>query len=217
MRSAWRQWPDEMRYSWTTTDGSTAYVVFPLLSEGRVEHDNGTRSPKQFTYLEFPKDPDAPYYVVECDHPGPDFRPRIISVQVVARENGPEVRSSDLRALHLNDAIEEALMRASTRLRTVREDATLAPSDLENLPPNDTAAHRTIKGLRKRVRRSITPGHLAEVARVYRENRPTGAPTKAVREHFHVSAATASNWVKSARDAQYDMGDAPERKKGDNK
>jgi hypothetical protein len=46
---------------------------------------------------------------------------------------------------------------------------------------------------------------LAEVARVYRENLPTGAPTKAVAEHFGLAPSTASLYVKRAREAELDM------------
>ena len=64
---------------------------------------------------------------------------------------------------------------------------------------------RTIRGLRQRARRKITPQVLAEVSQVYRENLSTGAPTKAVAEHFGLAPSTASLYVKRARAAGLDM------------
>jgi hypothetical protein len=66
--------------------------------------------------------------------------------------------------------------------------------------------HATTPGIRH-PRRKVTPDLLAQVANVYRANRPSGKPTTAVREHFDLAESTASLYVKRARDAGLDMGD----------
>jgi transposase len=45
----------------------------------------------------------------------------------------------------------------------------------------------------------ITDEHLREVARIY-SNDTTGAPTKAVADHFNTSRQNAGKWVKAARE-----------------
>jgi hypothetical protein len=56
-------------------------------------------------------------------------------------------------------------------------------------------------------RQRVPNDRLAEVARVYRENKASGRPTKAVGEFFGYPASTASLYVKRARKAGHDMGD----------
>jgi hypothetical protein len=64
-------------------------------------------------------------------------------------------------------------------------------------PPSRT----TYRGLRAGNRRKMTHQVLREVADVYTAAVVTGAPTKAVTEHFGPAPSTASLYVKTARDA----------------
>jgi len=50
-------------------------------------------------------------------------------------------------------------------------------------------------------RRKLSEPVLGEVADVYEAGKATGAPTKAVREHFGIAPSTASLYVRKARDA----------------
>jgi hypothetical protein len=86
----------------------TAYVVYPLLAGDHVEHDDGSVSPVQFTYAEFPDDKTLPYTVVECEHSAHDHVPRVMAVHVIHRDPALEVRGKDLQLVRLGDVVEEA-------------------------------------------------------------------------------------------------------------
>lgn len=73
---------------------------------------------------------------------------------------------------------------------------------------------KTFRGLRAQNRRKITDSILEEVARVYRDNRDSGAPTKAVADYLHLAPSTASLYVKRARQAGA-LDPLPERDGGD--
>ena len=141
MHSEWRKWRDQMTQKWTTTDGSTAVVVFPLFSEPWVDHD-GIHAPQRFTYLEYPPDEAAPMVAVECTHTEPDLALRITGVHIMSRDPAREVRATDLRSLRLNEVVREAAARAFKATATVREDDV----DPASYAPDDTT--RTISGLR---------------------------------------------------------------------
>lgn len=205
MRSEWRIWPDLLRRSWRTASGAKAHVLYQLLGGERVEQDDGIRGPKEFTYIEFPDDKTRPYYVIECDHTGPDLTPRIVAVHVIARDPLREVRPSDLRELRLDDAVEAAAERAFSQAAMTGEKM-CGPADLSDRPPTEAPIRQRVQGLRTRNRRGVTLSMLKEVAETYRTALKTGAPTKAVREHFSVSPATASTYVRKAREAGLDMG-----------
>ena len=206
MRSRFVLWPDERRRTMPIVGGE-AYVVFPMSGE-TVKHDDGTLSPVEFTYVEAPDDPLSPMYVVECEYDETEL-PRINAVHVVRRPpNGREVRSVDLRRLRsLEEVIEDAWGQASfhplTFLGDTMDEVTVSME--RALAAQPAEMKRAIRGLRQRSRRKITPQVLAEVAEVYREHLSTGAPTKAVGEHFGLAPSTASLYVKRARAAGLDM------------
>ena len=206
MRGRFALWPDASRHT-APVVGGEAYVVFPM-SGARVEHDDGTISPVEFTYVETPDDPHSPMYVVECTHDEASL-PRIDAVHVVRRpDGGREVRSVDLRRLRsLEEVIEDAWDMASFRpLVFIGDDEHEVDASMARaLATQPAEMKRTIRGLRQRARRRITPQVLTEVAQVYRDNLHTGAPTKAVAEHFGLASSTASLYVKRARDAKLDM------------
>jgi hypothetical protein len=199
MRSEWRQWPDPMQMSWPVT-GGMAHVVFPMFSGARVQHDDGTWTPSEFTYVEMPLDEKQPYFVVECGY-GEDLVPRILTVQVIQQDPSREVRSADLRRLRLEDALEEAWLKVTRRPAVVTDDATHKPAELLDPRELRSQKRKTLRGLRVDNRRKITEDVHNEVARIYRENLASGAPTKAVADHFVIAPSTAFLYVKRARDA----------------
>ncbi len=196
MRSSWKTWPDEMQISWSVP-GGTAFVLYQLFGGERVAHEDESWSPREFTYVEMPTDATLPYFVMECRYGG-DLVPRIESVQAIQRDPRREVRSIDLRRIRLEDALEQAWLRVTRRPSTVVDEGATAAVLLERRQePLDK--RRTLRGLRAQNRRRITDALHEEVARVYRANIETGAPTKAVADHFGIAASTAFLYVKRAR------------------
>ena len=188
--------------------GADAYVAFDF-DAPRVRQQDGTLTPAEFTYVEVPRGGDSPSYEVDCSHDASGL-PRIGAVHVLRSPEGREVRSSDLRRLrNLEDVIQSAWRTASynplVTIADSREEADAA--FLARVVAQPAALKRQVKGLRQQARRRITPDLLEETARVYREGRETGAPTKAVADHFGLASSTASLYVKRARDAGKDMGD----------
>ena len=203
MRSEWRQWNPAVRRSWRVGT-ATAHVIYPMTGE-RVQQDDGTLTPMEFTYVEIPDDPDSSYYVVECSHRRDDLVPMIIAVHVVqGSERGRDVSSADLRRLDLELAIRNAWKTASHQPERSIEGGL---EDLARQAPSEITLTRSISGLRKKARERVTPERLAAIADVYRTARPKGAPTKAVSEHFNFPTSTASLYVRRARQAGLDMGD----------
>ena len=200
MRTIYRRWEDEAVEQWDVP-GGTATLMWSFLGGDRVR--DGQRVPRQFTYAERPDDKRLPMYLIECAH-NEEGVPIVEAVHVVFRPpEGREVRSSDLRNLRpLEDVIEEAWVRIR---RPWQEVGDLSTEDLQSVMAARTEDRRALRGLRAQTRRKITPQLLAEVATIYRENLATGTPTKAVAEHFGVASATASLYVKRARDAGLQM------------
>jgi hypothetical protein len=200
MRSQWKRWPDEMRISWPVA-GGTGHAIYQAFRGDTVEHDDGSWTPREFTYVEIPTDPALPYFVVECEHSDIDVVPRVMAVHTIQQDPRREVRASDFRRMRLEDALEEAWLRVTRKPARVTADGA-APSELlkdDADAPLDK--RRTLRGLRSQNRRKITDELLDEVASVYRRNLDTGAPTKAVAERWGLAPSTASLYVKRARDA----------------
>ena len=76
-----------------------------------------------------------------------------------------------------------------------------------------TAEYRAVTRAPRRQGR-VTDEKLREVADVYRRANATGHPTKAVMEEWHVERATASRWVRRAREAGF-LGAARPRMAGE--
>ncbi len=182
----------------------TAHVVYPWTGE-RVQQDDGTMTPRQFTYVEIPDDPAQPFVVVECDHRPADLVPVVIAAHIIqGSPHAREVASKDLRQLDLERAVSAALTTASHQ---PEKSAPGTLQDLAQAASSDRSLKSSVTGLRKRARARVTPDRLAEVAQIYRGARATGAPTKAVAEHFGFPSSTASLYVRRAREAGMDMGD----------
>jgi hypothetical protein len=202
MRSQYQMWQDPMQISWPTANGQ-AHVVYQMFGGNRVRHDDGSWAPSEFTYVERPNDPSKPYFVVECEYSTKDLVPRIIAVQAIHREPGREVRSSDLRSISLESALEAAWLKIVQRGRVVQPDEPVDPaSALEQIQAGEDRANRkTFRGLRAQSRRRVTDELLREVSGVYERALSSGQPTKAVKEHFGLATSTASLYVKRAREA----------------
>ncbi len=198
MRSEWKQWPDPMRISWPVR-GGMAHVEYQMFGGEGVRNDDGSWSPREFTYVEMPSDVTAPYFVMECEYSLQDLVPRIMAFHAIQREPSREVRSTDLRYVHLEDALEQAWLHVTNRGVAVVEDAA-SPVELMSLESMERDKRKTLRGLRSQNRRKITPGVNQEVARIWLAD-TTGAPTKAVADHYGLAPSTASLYVKRARQA----------------
>jgi transposase-like protein len=196
VRSEYRQWPSERRESWAVP-GGTAFAVYESFGGERVQNDDGTWTPREFTYVEMPSDAKLPYFVMECTY-GDDLVPRILAFQSIQRDPLRDVRSADLRRIRLEDALEQAWLKVTRRPSVVVDRA--MPADLLGQPTTPEKL-KTIRGLRKQSRRRVTSTRHREVAEIYREHLDSGAPTKAVAEHFGIADSTASLYVREARNA----------------
>lgn len=132
-----------------------------------------------------------------------------ITIEVVNREPrctevtihpqpGGSITTSDLSALPISRWVDE-LSRAMARTAV---PGAVAPGDPPLLMPAAMASpetrHAADDKLRRSRRRQVTPELLQEVADVYNAD-ASGAPTKAVAEHFWKSHSTAARWVGLAR------------------
>lgn len=198
-----------MGKAFKTAAGATAGVVYPLAAD-LVEHGDGVMAPKQFMYVEQPGGPSAPKIVIECDHTGPRLELRVTAVHAFSQDPRREVRPADLNNLRIDDAIEDAA-RYCFSLPDAVETTDGDPTVLTAAQERQQRQRRVIRGLRQRGRRRLGPELLDDVAHIYRENRHTGAPTKAVRERLGIPSSTASLYVRRAREEGLDMGDTPEQ------
>jgi len=198
MRSTWNKWPDTMQKTWLVP-GGTAAVFYQMFNGERVENDDGTWTPREFTYMEKPSDETTPYLAMECEYTAHDLVPRITSFQLIQQDPSREVRSTDLRHVRLEDALEEAWLKVTFRPVRVRDDGAF-PVETVSQATSEQDMRRTLRGLRSQNRRKITPNLHHEVAKIWLAD-TTGAPTKAVADHFGLADSTASLYVKRARDA----------------
>jgi len=197
MRSEYRQWTDEMKVTFPIAGGQ-GHVMYSVIAGQRVENDDGSWTPKQFTYVEFPSKKELPYFVMECDH-SEDLVPQIVAFQVIQQDSSRDVQSTDLRRVRLEDALELAWTKVTHWPVVVSGEGVSAQDVKAQL--GQTASRKVLRGLRAQGRRKITESIHREVARVYREHLDTGAPTKAVADHFALQPSTASLYVKRARAA----------------
>lgn len=196
MRSHWQQWPDPKTISWPVA-GGTAQVFYQNSRGSRIENEDGTWSPREFTYVELPSDQSAPYFVLECECSPDDLVPRIAKFHVIQREASREVRSTDVRRSHLEDVLEQAWLKVTIPhvTRNKRDPEGWVFQDV-----TEQDKRKTLRGLRSQNRRKITTKLHHEVAEIWLAD-TTGAPTKAVADHFHIMPSTASLYVKRARAA----------------
>lgn len=141
------------------------------------------------------------------DEPQPDVRLRFDLVDgayqcremtLTAREGGREVNTTDLRAVHIDDLLEEAARMIALTVED-QEDGSVVISPVID-DAGEEAAVRQVRGARTSAKRSISRALLAEAAAVY-EAHEGDAPTLAVADHFGKARRTASLYIKQARDA----------------
>lgn len=102
---------------------------------------------------------------------------------------------AELREIDVDSLLNRAAARAIWMLSETQDDG-VEPFDVR---VERLRAAESLMGQRPLRRRAINTGHLAEVARVYREAAGSGTPTKAVAEAFQTSRSTAGRWVVQAR------------------
>jgi len=140
-----------------------------------------------------------------------DGVPECTRVELRATAKGREVRSSDLRAVRVEDALETAI---SVAPHEYNVDADGRPS-ISPVPGNKEQARTTVKwarAARKEARRRVTDDMLREVARVYREN--PYSPTSAVADTFDRAHRTAALYVHQARERGF-LGPTSQGKAGE--
>ena len=137
-------------------------------------------------------------------------RPVLAAITVARRGPGTSVGSSVLRDAPVKSLIDVALAYLLERtylVQIMREGSIDAFSRLVGAPfgyPDDPelmreVARRTSEAATTRRRYTITNRLLEEVAAIYKSDE-TGAPTVAVKNHFHTSHRNATRWVKEARE-----------------
>jgi hypothetical protein len=122
--------------------------------------------------------------------------PVCTEVTVRAKDDGREVRTTDLRAVQIEDWLEDVVAAAS--LHVISESEGSVTAEHRGDADARRAAIKTIREARAASRRKITDELLERVAEVYREN-VHDHPTQAVERAFGVSYRTASRYVQMAR------------------
>lgn len=129
-----------------------------------------------------------------------DHVPQCREVIVASVEGGREVRSTDLRQIGVEDALEAASASVSTAHKETRDGVTVSVKRAGPLA-FDEARKDVQKARRTARRRGPSDAELREAVEVYRS--ADRAPTQAVANHFEIAHRTASLWIKRAREAGY--------------
>lgn len=123
--------------------------------------------------------------------------PMCAELQFTARPKGPEVRDKDLRAVYIDDWIEQIVAVCSMPYELVPADdptKTVIRATFSAPTPDDQLNVSRARTGRARVSQE----RLAKVAEIYRAHIDR-RPTEAVRRHFNVSYRTAARWVELCR------------------
>ena len=121
--------------------------------------------------------------------------PQCRSFSVTAARGGPEVAARDLKSARLEDWIEAAVATAA------RDFIRLERGSLRRLTQESGTRERAKKAIKLgRSIRKLTPGFLARVAEIYRDN-VHDKPVRAVELAFGVSNSTAGKYIVRARKA----------------
>jgi hypothetical protein len=131
-----------------------------------------------------------------------DGIPLCQKITIESQELNREVRSSDLRALRVEDMVEFATKFVATPIE-LDDHGRMRPLPLTLEDVRAGITLPAVRAARRRARRTVTPTILSEVADVYRMHAGR-SPTAAVQEHFGLgSERTARLWVKRSRDEGY--------------
>lgn len=118
-------------------------------------------------------------------------------LRVTAKEGGRGVLPADLKAVRLNEWIEDLFTVAA--MKAVSEETSPGEYKVTFYPPDEKVAAVAMRGARRRgARRKLTDAFLDEVAEVHRS--AGRAPTQAVADHFGVQHRTASLYIARARE-----------------
>jgi hypothetical protein len=174
-------------------DGGWTAVEYSAVGEW-VDFPDGSRAPREWMFIDATGPQGSPRVVVECGI-GENLRPRVITVMVCSQEDGREVRASDFRQLRpLEDIVEDSFELVAYRL------GDQPVPDNRDFDAEARERRRMLSSVRRRDRRVFTEKMAEDVAAIYAANYHTGAPTKAVKDHFRIGTSTASLYVKRARE-----------------
>lgn len=126
-------------------------------------------------------------------------RPRCVDVRFTATEQGPEVRSKDLRLLDVDDLTERLVALFSTT--DYRFDdrgglhAVIRVPDTES--PEFRAARSAMRGVRRATRRVLSDQLKQQVVDIYRSD--PDRPVKAVEKALGIGRSTAFRYIAEAR------------------
>lgn len=200
------EWPNQRQRELPTERGR-AFVAFDGDAEP-ITSSSGATVPGAFTYIEEPSEGALPRYEIDCAYDKGGML-RLTGVHVVRREGGRDVVSEDLARLrNLESVIEDAWVAAAWSPVFVIAD-TEEERDaafIRALDERGAQKLREVRSLRKRSRSRVPDERFAEAARIYRENREGGKPTKAVADEMEVPPSTASWLVKQAELKGMDLG-----------
>lgn len=125
--------------------------------------------------------------------------PVCTKIEIAAHDEGREVKSVDLRAVKLEEWVENIVAETSVQLHDQPGEASytirgaLSESEFKD-------AREVVRYARKGARRTVTDDLLKEVAAIYREN-VGSSPVEAVMNAFQTSHRTAARYVSRAREA----------------
>lgn len=127
-------------------------------------------------------------------------RPEVDEVRVVRHAGEAEITATALSTIPLREIVDGVKITiAEVMVLELDDSGTPGEDGHFDEDTNDAAwlAGKSVEALRRR--RTVTDELLQEVARVY-EGDTTGAPTKAVADHFPTSHRNATRYVALARE-----------------
>jgi hypothetical protein len=127
--------------------------------------------------------------------------PRCTDLRIRAAADGREVRTTDLRAVTLEDWLEIIVSAAADPIIS-REGGTITTASRELSDAEQRESLSTIRKARRSARRKVTPDLLQRVANVYQQH-ADDRPVVAVIDAFGVPRRTASRYVALAREQGY--------------
>jgi hypothetical protein len=126
--------------------------------------------------------------------------PQCTSIHVDAAPDGTEVRTTDVRAVRIEEWVEQVTATAAQTILGTNVAGGIRLVDLH--PVKIKSATREIRAARRAGRRRITDELLREVASVYRQNE-LDRPTRAVGLALGLEPKTAQRYVQRARTAGF--------------
>jgi hypothetical protein len=165
--------------------------------------------PSRFEVEVLPHAEDALPYALDLVVVVEDGAPRCEELRASRLEGGPPVTAEGLRRVPVASIVRDAAARAALRVERQRRGAKLTP-----IGENDEDFYRALRKTKARGRTRLTDDELEEVATIYRAAHARGeAPTETVREVLRTSRASASRWIREARDRGF-LGPAQPRRAG---